>query len=100
MRQKSGKKSTAHRTGSGPQSGRQSVALSQRHKKISMLEADEEFTLAKDYADSGDKGAAHKLVTSHLRLVAKSPWAIAGTAAYWRGDFRGQCRADARRAKI
>jgi len=36
-----------------------------------MLEADEEFTLAKDYAESGDKGAAHKLVTSHLRLVAK-----------------------------
>ena len=40
-------------------------------KKFPMLEADEEFTLAKNYADSGDKGAAHKLVTSHLRLVAK-----------------------------
>ena len=40
-------------------------------KKFPMLEADEEFTLAKDYVDSGDKGAAHKLVTSHLRLVAK-----------------------------
>ena len=40
-------------------------------KKFPMLEADEEFTLAKDYADTGDKGAAHKLVTSHLRLVAK-----------------------------
>ena len=40
-------------------------------KKFPMLEADEEFTLAKDYAESGDKGAAHKLVTSHLRLVAK-----------------------------
>jgi len=39
-------------------------------KKFPMLEADEEFTLAKDYAESGDKGAAHKLVTSHLRLVA------------------------------
>ena len=40
-------------------------------KKFPMLEADEEFTLAKNYAESGDKGAAHKLVTSHLRLVAK-----------------------------
>ncbi len=40
-------------------------------KKFPMLEADEEFTLAKDYANTGDKGAAHKLVTSHLRLVAK-----------------------------
>ncbi len=40
-------------------------------KKFPMLEADEEFTLAKDYAETGDKGAAHKLVTSHLRLVAK-----------------------------
>ena len=40
-------------------------------KKFPMLEADEEFTLAKDYAESGDKGEAHKLVTSHLRLVAK-----------------------------
>ena len=40
-------------------------------KKFPMLEADEEFTLAKDYAETGDKGAAHRLVTSHLRLVAK-----------------------------
>ena len=40
-------------------------------KKFPMLEAEEEFTLAKDYAETGDKGAAHKLVTSHLRLVAK-----------------------------
>ena len=40
-------------------------------KKFPMLEADEEFTLAKDFADTGAKGAAQKLVTSHLRLVAK-----------------------------
>jgi len=40
-------------------------------KKFPMLEADEEFQLAKDYAETGSKGAAHKLVTSHLRLVAK-----------------------------
>ena len=36
-----------------------------------MLEAQEEFELAKDYAKSGDTKSAHKLVTSHLRLVAK-----------------------------
>ena len=40
-------------------------------KKFPMLEASEEYQLAKDYAESGEKGAAHKLVTSHLRLVAK-----------------------------
>jgi RNA polymerase sigma-32 factor len=36
-----------------------------------MLTADEEFLLAKNWRDSGDVEAAHKLVTSHLRLVAK-----------------------------
>ena len=40
-------------------------------KKFPMLEAQEEYTLAKDYAETGNKSAAHKLVTSHLRLVAK-----------------------------
>ena len=36
-----------------------------------MLEPQEEYMLAKRYADYGDSKAAHKLVTSHLRLVAK-----------------------------
>ena len=36
-----------------------------------MLEAEEEYMLAKSYADHGDTKAAHKLVTSHLRLVSK-----------------------------
>jgi RNA polymerase sigma-32 factor len=36
-----------------------------------MLEKEEEYMLAKRYADSGDTDAAHQLVTSHLRLVAK-----------------------------
>ena len=40
-------------------------------KKFPMLEAQEEYQLAKDYAETGEKQAAHKLVTSHLRLVAK-----------------------------
>ncbi len=40
-------------------------------RKFPMLEAQEEFELAKDYVKSGDTKSAHKLVTSHLRLVAK-----------------------------
>lgn len=40
-------------------------------QKFPVLEADEEYALAKRWADDGDYEAAHKLVTSHLRLVAK-----------------------------
>ncbi len=40
-------------------------------RRFPMLEPDEEYMLAKRYAEHGDRGAAHKLVTSHLRLVAK-----------------------------
>jgi RNA polymerase sigma-32 factor len=40
-------------------------------RKFPMLEATEEYELAKDYAENGRLDAAHKLVTSHLRLVAK-----------------------------
>ena len=40
-------------------------------KKFPMLEAEEEYTLAKDWLDKKNTKAAHKLVTSHLRLVAK-----------------------------
>ncbi|GJD29792.1 RNA polymerase sigma factor RpoH [Methylobacterium adhaesivum] len=40
-------------------------------RKFPMLEPNEEFTLAKDWREKGDRGAAHRLVTSHLRLVAK-----------------------------
>ena len=39
--------------------------------KFPMLDAAEEYVLAKNWRDKGDKEAAHKLVTSHLRLVAK-----------------------------
>ena len=42
-----------------------------RIKKFPMLEAEEEYMLAKSWKDRGDVKAAHKLVTSHLRLVAK-----------------------------
>ena len=40
-------------------------------KKFPMLEAEEEYMLAKNWRESGNLKAAHKLVTSHLRLVAK-----------------------------
>jgi RNA polymerase sigma-32 factor len=40
-------------------------------RKFPMLEPAEEFTLAKSWRDGGDREAAHRLVTSHLRLVAK-----------------------------
>lgn len=40
-------------------------------RKFPMLEPGEEFTLAKAWRESGDVEAAHRLVTSHLRLVAK-----------------------------
>ena len=40
-------------------------------KKFPMLDAEEEYVLAKDLFDKQNTKAAHKLVTSHLRLVAK-----------------------------
>ncbi len=40
-------------------------------RKFPMLEKDEEFMLAKRWREHDDTGAAEKLVTSHLRLVAK-----------------------------
>ena len=40
-------------------------------KKFPMLEAQHEYMLAKSWIDHNDSKAAHKLVTSHLRLAAK-----------------------------
>ena len=40
-------------------------------KKFPMLSAEEEYMLAKNWRDRGDLKSAQKLVTSHLRLVAK-----------------------------
>ena len=40
-------------------------------RKFPMLEPQEEYMLAKRYSEHGDREAAHRLVTSHLRLVAK-----------------------------
>ena len=40
-------------------------------KKFPMLDAEEEYLLAKNWRENGNLKSAHKLVTSHLRLVAK-----------------------------
>src|ERR1700674_1295187 len=40
-------------------------------RRFPMLERQEEYMLAKRWRGHGDREAAHKLVTSHLRLVAK-----------------------------
>jgi len=40
-------------------------------RRFPMLEPQDEFILAKRWREHGDRDAAHKLVTSHLRLVAK-----------------------------
>ena len=43
----------------------------QEIRKFPMLEPEEEYMLAKRWVDHEDASAAHKLVTSHLRLAAK-----------------------------
>jgi RNA polymerase sigma-32 factor len=40
-------------------------------RRFPMLEPQEEYKLAKSWREEGDREAAHRLVTSHLRLVAK-----------------------------
>ncbi len=53
-----------------PSLGGLSIYLAQI-KKFPMLDSEEEHILAKSWKDRGNLKAAHKLVTSHLRLVAK-----------------------------
>jgi RNA polymerase sigma-32 factor len=43
----------------------------QEIRKFPLLEPEEEYMLAKAWVDRQDSGAAHRLVTSHLRLAAK-----------------------------
>ena len=40
-------------------------------RRFPMLEPQQEYMLAKSWKEHGDRDAAHQLVTSHLRLVAK-----------------------------
>ncbi len=43
----------------------------QQIRQFPMLQPEEEFMLAKRWKEHGDSAAAHRLITSHLRLVAK-----------------------------
>ena len=49
-------------------------------RRVPMLEPQDEFMLAKRWREHSDRDAAHKLVNSHLRLVAKIAMATAATA--------------------
>src|SRR3974377_883568 len=40
-------------------------------RRVPILERQEEYVLAKRWREHGDRDAAHKLITSHLRLVTK-----------------------------
>src|SRR6516164_6678558 len=65
-------------------------------RRFPRLEPQEEYLLAKRWREHGDRNAAHTLVTSHLRLVAKIAIGYRGYGLPdLRGDFRGQCRSDA-----
>ncbi len=50
----------------------------QEIQKFPLLDAEEEYMLAKAFREHGDKQAAHKLVTSHLRLVVKMAMGFRG----------------------
>ena len=64
------KKNTKMSNLPSPSVGGLSIYLTQI-KKFPMLDAEEEYLLAKNWRERGNLKAAHKLVTSHLRLVAK-----------------------------
>ena len=50
----------------------------QEIQKFPILSAEDEYMLAKRWSEYGDYEAAHKLVTSHLRLVAKIAYGYRG----------------------
>ena len=51
-------------------------------KKFPMLAAEEEYMLAKNWKTTGNIKSAEKLVTSHLRLVAKIAMGYKGCLLY------------------
>ena len=70
-------------------------------RKFPMLEPEEEYMLAKAWVERQDSSAAHKLVTSHLRLAAKIALGYRGYGlAAGGGCLGGQCRLDAGRQEI
>ena len=69
-------------------------------RKFPMLEPSEEYMLAKRWREHGDRDAAHKLVTSHLRLVAKIAMGYRGYGLPISEVVGGQCRPDAGRETL
>ena len=68
----------------------------QEIRKFPLLEPEEEYMLAKRWVEEQDTEAAHKMVTSHLRLAAKIAMGYRGYGLpHGGGDFRGQCGPDA-----
>ena len=67
----------------------------QEIRKFPLLEPEEEYMLAKSWVDHQDSKAAHRMVTSHLRLAAKIAMGYRLRAAAGGSDFRGKCRPDA-----
>ena len=62
-------------------------------RKFPMLEPQQEYMLAKRWREHDDRDAAHHLVTSHLRLVAKIAMGYRGQRiADFRGRLGGQYR--------
>ncbi len=65
-------------------------------RRFPMLEPQEEYMLARSWREHGDRDAAHKLVTSHLRLVAKIAMGYRGYGLpISEVDLGRQCRPDA-----
>ena len=64
-------------------------------RRFPMLERQEEFTLAKRWREGGDRDAAHQLVTSHLRLVAKIAKGYRGYGLPIADVISEACRPDA-----
>jgi len=62
-----------------------------RIRRFPMLEPQEEYRLAKRWRERGESDAAHRLVTSHLRLVPGSPWATAVMVCDRRGRLGRKC---------
>jgi RNA polymerase sigma-32 factor len=54
-----------------PATGRAGSSYLSDIRRFALLERDQEYALAKRWRESGDRDAAHQLVTSHLRLAAK-----------------------------
>jgi len=69
-------------------------------RRFPMLEPQEEYMLAKRWREHEDPDAAHKLVTSHLRLVAKIAMGYRAMAADQRSRLGRQCRPHAGRQTL